>query len=349
MGFDRGYASPYFVTDPEKMTCEYDCCRILLVDKKITNAKEIVNILEITHRNEFPLMIMADDIEQEVLSILVVNKLRGNLKVVAVKAPGFGDRKTQYLEDLAIMTGATLVKEDLGISLERVDISILGKAAKIEIGKEHCTIVGDGTFQNQVNARVTQIKNQRLITEQTYEKEKLDERVARLSGGVALLNVGAQTETELKEKKLRVEDALCATKAAVEEGLVAGGGSTFINLSKEIDGIKPSLNNEEQNIGAEIVRRALLYPLRLISHNAGANGSVILDKVFRGTEQNFGYNAATGKYVDLMLDGVVDPAKVIRCSLENSSSVARSFLTSDCIIYEIREDSKAPLGGIEYD
>merc|ERR1712190_372916 len=225
MQFDRGYASPYFVTDPEKMTCEYDCCRILLVDKKITNAKEIVNILEITHRNEFPLMIMADDIEQEVLSILVVNKLRGNLKVVAVKAPGFGDRKTQYLEDLAIMTGATLVKEDLGISLDRVDISTLGKAAKIEIGKEQCTIVGDGTFQNQVNARVTQIKNQRLITEQTYEKEKLDERAARLSGGVALLNVGAQTETELKEKKLRVEDALCATKAAVEEGLVAGGGS----------------------------------------------------------------------------------------------------------------------------
>merc|ERR1712113_1095708 len=349
MQFDRGYTSPYFVTDPEKMICEYNCCKVLLVDKKITNAKEIVNILEITHRNEFPLMVMADDIEQEVLSILVVNKLRGNLKVVAVKAPGFGDRKTQYLEDLAIMTGATLVKEDLGISLDRVDISILGKAAKIEIGKEQCTIVGDGTFQNQVNARVTQIKNQRLITEQTYEKGKLDERVARLSGGVALLNVGAQTETELKEKKLRVEDALCATKAAVEEGLVAGGGSTFINLSKEIDGIKSSLNNEEQNIGAEIVRRALLYPLRLIFHNAGANGSVILNKVFHGIKQNFGYNAATGKYVDLMLDGVVDPTKVIRCLLENSSSVARSFLTSDCIIYEIREDSKAPLGEIEYD
>jgi len=240
MQFDRGYCSPYFVTDPERMVAEYDNCRILLVDKKISNARDIVGILEGAIRGNYPIMIMAEEIEQEALATLVVNKLRGNLRVIAVKAPGFGERKTQYLEDIAILTGGTVVKDELGITLDKADESVLGVAAKVEILKERTVIVGDGSTEAEVAARVRQIKTLVQSTEQDYEREKLNERVARLSGGVAIIQVGGQTETELKEKKLRVEDALCATRAAVEEGIVIGGGCTMLKLSKAIDGIKLS-------------------------------------------------------------------------------------------------------------
>merc|ERR1711933_295145 len=337
MQFDRGYVSPYFITEPNRIICEFESCRLLLIDRKISTAKEIVSFLEAAIRGNFPLLLMAEEIEQEALAVLVVNKLRGNLKVVVVKAPGFGERKSQYLEDIAIMTGATLVKDELGINLENADASILGHAAKVEVGKDYCIIVGDGSNQERVEARIKQIRNHLEAVDQKYEKDKLNERIAKLSGGVAIINIGAQTETELKEKKLRVEDALCATKAAVGEGIVVGGGSTFIKLSKEAQIFKNSLDNEEQQIGSDIVRKALFYPLRLIANNAGANGSVVVNRVYENSETNFGYDATTGKYTDLMKQGIIDPTKVIRCVLENASSVARTFLTADCVVCEVEE------------
>jgi len=343
MQFDRGYISPYFVTDPERMVAEYENCRLLLVDKKITTARDIVGILELSMRGQYPLMIMAEDIEQEPLATLVVNKLRGNLKVIAVKAPGFGERKTSYLEDIAIMTGATVIKEEVGITVDKATEDMLGRAAKITLGKESTTIVGDGTYQDAVEARVRQIKNVIAVTEQDYEKEKLNERVARLSGGVAVIQVGAQTETELKEKKLRVEDALNATKAAVEEGIVAGGGTTLLKLALRIDEISAKLDNDEQRVGAEIVRKALSYPLKLIANNAGVNGSVVVQKVLDQQDNNIGYNAATDKYEDLLKSGIIDPSKVVRCALENAASIARTFLTSDVVVTEIPEP--VPAGG----
>merc|ERR1719171_463918 len=338
MQFDRGYISPYFVTNPEKMVCEYDNPRILLVDKKISTAREVVSFLEVAIQHNFPLVIMAEEIEQEALATLVVNKLRGNLKVVALKAPGFGERKSQYLEDIAVLTGATVIKDELGITLQQADLSLLGQAAKIEIWKEYCTVVGNGSFQKDIEMRVSQIRHRITNIEQQYEKEKLNERIARLSGGVAIINVGAQTETELKEKKLRVEDALCATKAAIEEGIVVGGGCTFVKLSKEIAIIKETLANEEQKVGAEIVRKALLYPLKLISSNSGSNGTVVLQRVYDSPDPHFGYNASSGEFEDLMIAGIIDPTKVIRCALENASSVARTFLTANCIVCDkVRE------------
>merc|ERR1719171_2264434 len=338
MQFDRGYISPYFVTNPEKMVCEYDNPRILLVDKKISTAREVVSFLEVAIQHNFPLVIMAEEIEQEALATLVVNKLRGNIKVVAIKAPGFGERKTQYLEDIAIMTGASLIKDELGVNVAQADSNVLGLASKLEIAKDSCTIVGDGSYQELVEARVKQVRNQLETTEQQYEKDKLNERIARLSGGVAIINVGAQTETELKEKKFRVEDALCATRAAIEEGIVVGGGCTFIKLSKEITIIRETLANEEQKVGAEIVRKALLYPLRLISNNSGSNGTVVLQRVYDSPDPHFGYNASSGEFEDLMIAGIIDPTKVIRCALENASSVARTFLTANCIVCDkVRE------------
>ena len=337
MQFERGYISPYFVTDSERMTCSYDNCKLLLVDKKVKSARDMIIILEEAIKQGFPLLIIAEDIEQEALATLVVNKLRGALKICALKAPGFGERKSQYLEDIAILTGATVVKDELGLSLDKVGTEVLGNAARIELGKESCTIVGDGSTNLEVEARVKQIN--RLIegTEAEYEKEKLNERAARLSGGVAIIQVGAQTETELKEKKLRVEDALNATKAAVEEGIVIGGGCTLLKLAAAVDDIKATLPNEEQKLGADIIKRALKYPMRLIASNAGDNGSVVVERVTSDKNPDFGYNAATGSFEDLMVNGIIDPTKVIRCALENSCSVAKIFLTSDVVVCEIPE------------
>jgi len=335
MQFERGYISPYFVTDPERMICEYESCRLLLVDKKISTARDMVAILEESIRGGFPIMVMAEDIEQEALATLVVNKLRGNLKVVAVKAPGFGERKTSYLEDIATLTGAQVIRDETGLSLEKADLSVLGLAAKVTISKDSCTIVGDGSTEAEVAARVKQIKRMVEDCEQDYEKEKLNERIARLSGGVAIIQVGAQTETELKEKKLRVEDALNATKAAVEEGIIIGGGCTLIKLSGMVDDFKSELPNLEQQMGADIVKRALTYPLKLVAENAGVNGSVVMQRILDSGDPNTGYNAATDVYEDLMKAGIIDPTKVVRCALENAGSVARTFLISDVVVTEI--------------
>lgn len=349
MQFDRGYISPYFVTDPERMVTEYENCKLLLVDKKIATARDIIGILEGAIRGGYPLLVMAEDIEQEALATLVVNKLRGTLKVCAVKAPGFGERKTSYLEDIAILTGGQMVKDELGISLDKAGEEVLGTAAKVAISKEAITIVGDGSTQEDVTARVKQIRNLVENTEAEYEKEKLNERIARLSGGVAVIQVGAQTETELKEKKLRVEDALNATKAAVEEGIVTGGGCTLLRLSGKVDDFKDSLDNEEQKMGADVVKRALPYSLKLIASNAGDNGSVVMQKILDSESDHFGYNAATGKFEDLMQAGIIDPSKVIRCALENATSVARTFLTSDVVVTDIKEPEPAAAAGAGMD
>lgn len=342
MQFDRGYISPYFVTEPERMVAEYEKCRLLLVDKKISTARDVIGILEGAIRGGYPLMIMAEDIEQEALATLVVNKLRGTLKIIAVKAPGFGERRTQYLEDIAILTGGQLVKDELGISLDKAGEEVLGIAAKVEVNKEHTTIVGDGSTQEEIDARVGQIKNLLANTEQEYEKEKLQERIARLSGGVAVIQVGANTETELKDKKLRVEDALNATRAAVEEGIVVGGGCTLLRLAEKVDAIKDKLDNEEQKVGAEIVRKALSSPLKLIAENAGTNGSVVVQKILESNDNMVGYNAATGAFENLMKAGIIDPTKVVRSALENAGSVARTFLTADVVVTEIPEPEPEP-------
>lgn len=338
MQFDRGYISPYFVTDSEKMAVEYENCKLLLVDKKITNARDLIHVLEEAIKGGYPIVIIAEDIEQEALATLVVNKLRGALKIAALKAPGFGQRKSQYLDDIAILTGGTVIRDEVGLSLDKAEKEVLGHAAKVVLTKETTTIIGDGSTQEAVNKRVSQIKNLVEATEQDYEKEKLNERIAKLSGGVAVVQVGAQTETELKEKKLRVEDALNATKAAVEEGIVVGGGCTLLRLAAKVDAIRETLDNDEQKVGADIVKRALSYPMKLIAKNAGVNGSVVIEKVLSTDNPNYGYNAATGKYEDLLAAGIIDPTKVVRCCLEHAASVARTFLTSDAVVV----DSKGP-------
>lgn len=300
MQFDRGYISPYFVTDSERMTTEFENAKLLLVDKKISTARDMVGILEDAIKNSYPLVIMAEDIEQEALATLVVNRLRGTLKVAALKAPGFGDRRSQYLEDIAVLTGGTVVKDEVGLQLDKVGPEVLGDAAKIEMNKEACTVVGSGGTQDAVNARVNQIRNLLEAAEGEYEKEKLNERIARLCGGVAIIEVGAQTETEMREKRLRIEDALNATKAAVQEGIVIGGGCTLLKLAQQVESIKSQLDNEEQRIGADIVKRSLGYPLKLIATNSGDNGSVVAQRVQEIEDPNYGFNAATGEYEDLM-------------------------------------------------
>lgn len=342
MQFDRGYFSPYFVTDSEKMIVEYENCKLLLVDKKITTARDLVNVLEDAIKNNYAVVIMAEDIEQEPLATLVVNKLRGSLKIAAMKAPGFGDRRQQYMDDIAILTGGTVIRDEVGLSLDKVGKEVLGHAAKIVLTKETATIVGDGSTQEAVVRRIAQIKKLVEDVDSNYEKDKLNERIAKLSSGVAVIQVGAQSETELKERKLRVEDALCATKAAVEEGIVVGGGCTLLRLLTKVDAIRERLENNEQKLGADIVKRALSYPLDLIAKNAGVNGAVVIEKVLSNDDQNFGYNAATGKYEDLMAAGIIDPTKVVRCCLEHAASVAKTFLTSDAVVTEIPEPELAP-------
>ncbi|KAK9220674.1 hypothetical protein WN944_009097 [Citrus x changshan-huyou] len=345
MQFDRGYISPYFVTDSEKMAVEYENCKLLLVDKKITNARDLINVLEDAIRGAYPILIIAEDIEQEALATLVVNKLRGALKIAALKAPGFGERKSQYLDDIAILTGGTVIRDEVGLALDKVGKEVLGNASKVVLTKDTTTIVGDGSTQDAVSKRVAQIRTLIENAEQDYEREKLNERIAKLSGGVAVIQVGAQTETELKEKKLRVEDALNATKAAVEEGIVVGGGCTLLRLSSKVDAIKETLDNDEEKVGADIVKRALCYPLKLIAKNAGVNGSVVSEKVLSSDNHKYGYNAATGNYEDLMAAGIIDPTKVVRCCLEHASSVAKTFLMSDCVVVEIKEPEPAMPAG----
>ncbi|KAL6563442.1 hypothetical protein OROGR_002401 [Orobanche gracilis] len=344
MQFERGYSSPYFVTDSEKMSVEYENCKLLLVDKKITNARDLINVLEDAIRGGYPILIVAEDIEQEALGTLVVNKLRGALKVAALKAPGFGARKSEYLDDIAVLTGGTVIRDEVGLTLDKVGNEVLGQAAKVVLTKDTTTIVGDGSTQEAVNKRVAQIRNLIEAAEQDYEKEKMNERIAKLSGGVAVIQVGAQTETELKEKKLRVEDALNATKAAVEEGIVVGGGCTLLRLASKVDAIKETLENDEEKVGADIVKRALSYPLKLIAKNAGVNGSVVSEKVLSSDNPKYGYNAATGQYEDLMAAGIIDPTKVVRCCLEHASSVAKTFLMSDCVVVEIKENEPVAAG-----
>jgi len=337
MQFDRGYLSPYFITDPERMVCELDEPLILINEKKITAMKDLLPVLEQVAKMSRPLLIVAEDIEGEALATLVVNKLRGTLQVCAVKAPGFGDRRKAMLEDIAVLTGGQAVSEDLGIKLENMTLTDLGKAKRVIVDKENTTIVDGAGDADKIKARVKQIRAQIDETTSSYDKEKLQERLAKIVGGVAVINVGAATETEMKEKKARVEDALNATRAAVEEGIVPGGGVALVRCVKVLAGIKPA--DDDEHAGLEIIRRAIEEPLRQIAGNAGFEGSIVVAKVRDGKE-GFGFNAATGEYEDLIKAGVIDPKKVTRIALQNSSSVAGLLLTTEAAIAEKPEPKK---------
>lgn len=339
MQFDRGYISPYFVTDPERMECSLEDALILIHEKKISSMKDLLPILEQTAKMGKPLVIIAEEVEGEALATLVVNKLRGTLQVCAVKAPGFGERRKAMLEDIAILTGGTLIAEDLGIKLESVTLNDLGKAKKITIDKENTTIVEGAGNTDKIKGRVKQIKTQIDETSSDYDREKLQERLAKIVGGVAVINVGAATETEMKEKKARVEDALHATRAAVEEGIVAGGGVALLRAIPVLDNLKLDV---DQQIGVDIVKRSLEEPIRQIVNNAGLEGSVIVDKVKSDKNKNFGFDANAEEYCDMMKAGIIDPTKVTRYALQNAASVAALMLTTSVMISDIPEESKAP-------
>ena len=336
MNFDRGYLSPYFVTDTEKMTTTLDNPFILLFDKKISSLQPMIKILEAVAQTGRPLLIVAEDVEGEALATLVVNKLRGGLKIAAVKAPGFGDRRKAMLEDIAILTGGQVVSEDLGIKLDNIQLEHLGKAKKVVISKDDTTIVDGAGNPDYVEARCNNIKQQIADTTSDYDKEKLNERLAKLSGGVAILKVGGSTEVEVKEKKDRVEDALAATRAAVEEGIVAGGGATLVHVAKAIKDLKG--NNEAQNAGIKIVYKALLAPAKQIVQNAGLDGAVVVNKIMESSDNNFGYDAQNEMYVDMIKSGIVDPTKVTRVALEGASSISGLLLTTECAIVESKSD-----------
>ncbi|MEM8584153.1 MAG: chaperonin GroEL [Bacteroidota bacterium] len=338
MQFDRGYLSPYFVTDPDNMVTEYENPYILIHDKKISNMQDIVPILENVVQSGRPLLIIAEDIESQALGVLVVNRLRAQLKVVAVKAPGFGDRRKAMLEDIAILTGGTVISEEKGYKLDSATLDMLGTAEKISIDKDNTTIVNGAGEDELITSRVNQIKQQIDTTTSDYDREKLQERLAKLAGGVAVLYVGAATEVEMKEKKDRVDDALHATRAAVEEGIVAGGGVALVRAIGALDGM--TADNEDQNIGIQIVRKALESPLRTIADNAGVEGSVILQTVIN-SEGSHGYNARTDEFVDLKKAGVIDPTKVTRIALENAASIAGMVLTTECVISD-KPEPEAP-------
>ena len=339
MQFDRGYISPYFVTNTETMEVEMDRPYILLYDKKISNLKELLPVLEPAVQSGRPLLVIAEDVDSEALTTLVVNRLRAQLKICAVKAPGFGDRRKEMLEDIAILTGGTVISEEKGIKLEAATIDMLGTAETIIVNKDNTTIVNGAGDKEAIAARVGQIKAQIVATKSTYDKEKLQERLAKLAGGVAQLNVGAASEVEMKEKKDRVDDALSATRAAIEEGIVAGGGVAYIRAQEALEGLKGE--NEDEQTGIEIIRRAIEEPLRQIVANAGKEGAVVVDKVRQGTA-DFGYNARKDVYENLKEAGVVDPAKVTRVALENAASIAGMFLTTECVITDIKEEHPAP-------
>ncbi len=339
MQFDRGYISPYFVTNTETMEVEMDRPYILLYDKKISNLKELLPVLEPAVQSGRPLLIIAEDVDSEALTTLVVNRLRAQLKICAVKAPGFGDRRKEMLEDIAILTGGTVISEEKGIKLEAATVDMLGTAESITVNKDNTTIVNGAGEKEAIATRVGQIKAQIATTKSTYDKEKLQERLAKLAGGVAQLNVGAASEVEMKEKKDRVDDALSATRAAIEEGIVAGGGVAYIRAQAALEGLKGE--NEDEQTGIEIIRRAIEEPLRQIVANAGKEGAVVVDKV-RAGEADFGYNARKDVYENLKTAGVVDPAKVTRVALENAASIAGMFLTTECVITDIKEETPAP-------
>jgi chaperonin GroEL len=340
MQFDRGYLSPYFVTDTERMECVMESPMILIHDKKITSMKDLLPVLEQAAQSGAPLLIIAEDIEGEALATLVVNKLRGTLNVAAVKAPGFGDRRKAMLEDIAVLSGGRVMSEDAGLKLENTTIADLGKARRVVIDKDNTTVVEGAGKKAEIKSREAQIRQQIENTTSDYDREKLQERLAKLAGGVAVINVGAATETEMKEKKARVEDALAATRAAVEEGIVAGGGVTLLRAAKALD--KMELEGEEK-VGLEIVRRALEEPVRTIAANAGAEGSVVVDKL-RAAKSGIGYNASNGVYEDMFAAGIVDPTKVTRSALQNAASIAAMILTTECLVTDEPEAEKAGAG-----
>ena len=344
MQFDRGYLSPYFVTDSEKMEADLETPYILLYDKKISTMKDLLPVLEPVAQTGKPLVVIAEDVDGEALATLVVNKLRGSLKIAAVKAPGFGDRRKAMLEDIAILTGGTVISEERGFTLENTTIEMLGTAEKVTIDKDNTTVVNGNGLSDDIKARVNQIKTQIEATTSDYDKEKLQERLAKLSGGVAVLYVGAPSEVEMKEKKDRVDDALHATRAAVEEGIIAGGGVALLNAKKSLAKLKSE--NADEATGIQIIRKAIESPLRTIVENSGGEGSVVVSKVDE-EKDNFGYNAKDGTYVDMLKEGIIDPKKVTRVALENAASVSGMILTTECALVDIKEETPAPppMGG----
>ena len=346
MQFDRGYLSPYFVTDADKMIADLENPYILLFDKKISNLQEILPILEPVAQSSRPLLIIAEDVDGQALATLVVNKLRGGLKIAAVKAPGFGDRRKAMLEDIAILTGGTVISEERGFTLENTTLDLLGTAETVTIDKDNTTIVNGSGNADAIKARVNQIKAQIETTTSDYDREKLQERLAKLAGGVAVLYVGAASEVEMKEKKDRVDDALHATRAAVEEGIVAGGGVALVRAKKVLE--KITTDNLDETTGVQIVNKAIESPLRTIVENAGGEGSVVINKVLEG-KKDFGYDAKSDQYVDMLEAGIIDPKKVTRVALENAASVAGMILTTECALVDIKEDTPAaampPMGG----
>jgi len=340
MQFDRGYLSPYFITDPEKMECTIEDAYILIYDKKISTMKDLLPVLEKVAQSGRPMLIVAEDVEGEALATLVVNKLRGTLKVCAVKAPGFGDRRKEMLRDIGILTGGQVISEELGLKLENTTLNDLGRAKRVIVDKDNTTVVDGKGKDDQIEGRKAEIKAQIDKSTSDYDKEKLQERLAKLAGGVAVLNVGAATETEMKEKKARVEDALHATRAAVEEGIVPGGGVALLWCQKSLD--KTKGHDDDEKTGIEIVRRALEEPIRIIAQNAGAEGPIVVGKVKESKDKNFGYNAQTDKFEDLVASGVIDPTKVTRTALQNAASIASLLLTTECVVVEKKEKEKAP-------
>jgi chaperonin GroEL len=340
MQFDRGYLSPYFVTDPEKMEAVLEDAYLLIHDKKISAMKELLPVLEKIAQTGKPLLIIAEDVEGEALATLVVNKLRGTLKVCAVKAPGFGDRRKEMLVDIAKLTGGKVISEEVGFKLENAVLGDLGRAKRIVVDKDNTTVVDGKGKADDIQGRIAEIKVAIDKSTSDYDREKLQERLAKLSGGVAVIHVGAATETEMKEKKARVEDALHATRAAVEEGIVPGGGVALLRAQPALDKVK---GTEDEKIGVEIVRRALEEPIRMIAANAGSEGSIIVAKVKESKDRNFGYNAATDEYEDLVKAGVIDPTKVTRTALQNAASIAGLLLTTECVVVERKEEKPAPV------
>ncbi len=343
MQFDRGYISPYFVTNTEKMECEMENPYILIFDKKISSLKEMLPVLEATAQSGRPLLIIAEDVDSEALATLVVNRLRGSLKICAVKAPGFGDRRKEMLEDIAVLTGGVVISEEKGLKLESTTIDMLGRAEKVTVDKENTTIVNGMGDKAAITARVAQIKAQIEKTTSDYDREKLQERLAKLAGGVAVLYIGAASEVEMKEKKDRVDDALSATRAAIAEGIVPGGGVAYIRAISSLNDLKG--DNEDETTGIEIIKRAIEEPLRQIVANAGVEGAVVVQKVKDG-KGDFGYNARTGEYENFFAAGVIDPAKVTRVALENAASIAGMFLTTECVIADKKEENAAPATGM---